>query len=90
MTRAQEAEERFGLKREVAKLKRLMSKKTNGSQSDEDNKTEGEYEASVTSTTASTITENGKEECNDVTDSGDKDTKEPASPDKLECSEVCI
>lgn len=79
MTRAQEAEERFGLKREVAKLKRLMSKKTPDSQSDEDNKAEGDHESSTVSENSS------KEECNDVTDSGEKDTKEL---EKLEHSEV--
>ena len=99
MTRAQEAEERFGLKREVAKLKRLMSKKSHDSLSDEDNKkneednkktdedsrTEGEYEASMTST----ISENHKEELNDSTDGSDKRTIEQASPDKT-FSEVRI
>ena len=98
MTRAQEAEERFGLKREVAKLKRLMSKKSHDSLSDEDskkseednkktdedNRTEGEYEASTTST----ISENHKEEFNDSTDGGDKRAKE-VSPDKV-FSEVRI
>ena len=104
MTRAQEAEERFGLKREVAKYKRLMSKKSHDSLSDEDNKkneeesrkneedkktngdkAEGDYEASTTST----ISENHKEECDDITDGGDKSTKEHISPDKV-FSEVCI
>jgi len=86
VTRAQEAEERFSLKREVATLKRLMSTKPNGSQSDEDNKVEGERESSVTSTVA----ESSKEECNDVVDGGDKDTKEQVLLDKAESSEVCI
>lgn len=99
MTRAQEAEERFGLKREVAKLKRLMSKKSHDSLSDEssqkseednkrtdeDNRTEGEYEISTTST----ISENHKEEFNDSTDGGDKRTREQVSPDKV-FSEVCM
>ena len=98
MTRAQEAEERFGLKREVAKFKRLMSKKYPDLLSDEDSKkseednniktdenNKGEYEGSMTST----ISENQNEECNDVTDGGDKRTKDQISPDKV-FLEVCI
>ena len=91
MTRAQEAEERFSLKREVARLKRLASKKSRDSQSDEDskktdedNKTE-EYESSITTT----ISEDDGEEHDDSTDGGDKDTQKQGSPDKV-FSEVCI
>lgn len=64
----------------------MSNKKTHDSQSDEDNKTEVEREASITST----ITENDKEENNDVTDGSDKDTKEPVSPVKSESLEVSM
>ena len=90
MTRAQEAEERFGLKREVARLKRQVSKK-HGSQSDEDNKTEGENETSPTSTPI--VTDKG--EYNNVKNGeGDKDNEEPISPTNTnhsdEPSDVCV
>ena len=64
----------------------MSNKKTHDSQSDEDNKTEGEREASITST----IIENNKEESSDVTDGIERDTKEPVSPDKSEILEVSI
>ena len=84
VTRAQEAEERFTLRNEVATLRRILSTKTsNDTQSDEDGERSKSAEGDET-----VVKVNGKEENDD--DIIDGDDKEQELTEKPETTEVCV